>query len=96
MATGNLVQNFSTANNGSATSLAFSPDGEILLSGNDVLVYPNESGVIRFWRVSDAALLKVYSQQTGPNAVSVAYAPDGASFSYDRADGIIALAQDPF
>jgi WD40 repeat protein len=92
MATGTLVHELPTPTDTTPTFTAFSPDNQILLTGNDALVYPNESGVIRFWRVSDGALLKFYDQQTGPAGVSVAWSPSGSAFAYGRYDGLVAVA----
>lgn len=59
-----------TGHEDTAYALAFSPDGQLLASGDT-------QGVIRLWRVSDGRLLKVL---TGPNNVitSLAFSPDGA------------------
>lgn len=94
--TGTLLRNLGTPDTGTATGLDFSSDGQMLLSGNDVLIHSNEVGVIRFWRAFDGALLRVFDHATGPAGVVVAYAPSGARFGYGRFDGGVAVALNPF
>ncbi|GIV06418.1 MAG: hypothetical protein KatS3mg016_1993 [Fimbriimonadales bacterium] len=74
-------------------ALAFSPDGEYLLSAA-----PSENSM-RLWRLSDGATQIVYNEET--NAViagvtSVEFSPEGRYFAYGRYDGTVVLAHNPF
>jgi WD40 repeat protein len=83
--------------NGSVTSIAFSPNGFSLLSGNDEVSPSPEHGTLRFWRVSDGALLKLYNQATGVYVSSVAFSPQGSEYAYSHAtDGGEVAASTPF
>jgi WD40 repeat protein len=83
--------------NGSVTSIAFSPNGFALLSGNDEVSPAPEHGTLRFWRVSDGALLKLYDQATDVYVSSVAFSPQGTAYAYTRAiDGQEVVASTPF
>lgn len=82
-----------SAPTGSVTSVAFSPDGAILLAGTDEVSPSPEHGALRFYRVSDGALLRIYDQQTDVYVSSVAFSPVGGSFAYARAiDGVLTVA----
>jgi WD40 repeat protein len=66
---------------GAVSSLALTPDGRVLLStGWDAST--NQAGVIRFWRLSDGALLKTYDRGLGQYTAGIAVSPDGSLFSY--------------
>jgi len=81
---------------GSVTSIAFSPDGETLLTGNDEVSPTPEHGTVRVYRVADGALLRVYDHQTDVYVSSVAFSPLGDSFAYTRAiDGVLTVAERP-
>lgn len=80
----------------SVTSIAVSPDGATLLAGNDEVSPSPEHGTLRFYRVSDGALLQIYDQQTDVYVSSVAFSPVGGSFAYTRAiDGVLTVAVTP-
>ncbi len=82
--------------NGSVSTLAFTPDGATLLSGNDEVTPSPEHGTVRFHRVADGALLGFDDQQTGVYVRSLAVAPGGAAFAYARSiDGVVTSAQLP-
>jgi WD40 repeat protein len=83
--------------NPSVVSIAFEPNGFALLSGNDEVAPSPEHGTLRFWRVSDGGLARLYNQQTGVYVSSVAYSPLGTVFAYSRAtDGLVVVASSPF
>jgi WD40 repeat protein len=90
-ANGTLVREL-TGHTDSVQVVAFSPDNNALLSvGRD--------GTIRFWRVSDGALLQTYNQEIGfPSTPSggAAFSPDGQFFIYGRReDATIVKARNP-
>src|SRR5258708_430325 len=61
------------------TSVAFSPDGTLMVSGSF-------DKTLKLWRVSDGALLRTFTGHTA-EVKSVAFSPDGAtvaSGSYDQ------------
>src|SRR5205085_2068332 len=74
---------------GVVTSAAFTPDGQTLITSSwetngdqPASGYGTSNGSLRFWRVSDGALLKTYEQTTGLFANAVTVSPDGMFFSY--------------
>ena len=76
---------------GFVKSVGFSPDGQtVIAAGQD---YTAGRGAILFWRVSDGALLRAYTDQTSTAVLSAQYSPDGSSFAYGRADGAVVLAR---
>jgi WD40 repeat protein len=82
---------------GSVTSIAFSPDGTTLVTGNDEVNPSPEHGTLRFYRVSDGALRQVYDRQTDVYVSSVFFSPLGDSFAYARAiDGVLTVTVNPF
>jgi WD40 repeat protein len=83
--------------NGSATALAFSVDGSVLLVGTDEVTPSPEHGALRFYRVSDGALLKTFDRQADVYVSSVAFSPGGQTFAYTRTvDGELTVAANPF
>jgi hypothetical protein len=52
------------------------------------------SGVLRFWRVSDGALLKEYDEETHASVSAVAISPNGGQFGYSY-DATFAVANIP-
>jgi len=85
-----------TGNAGSLWSIAFSPDGETVAAGSGAPSGSTFVGIIRFWRVSDGTLATSYSLDQGSDSVlSLAYSPDGSSFSYASYSGL-ALARSPY
>ncbi len=81
-------------------SIAFSPDGQTLVSSLGYWQYPGMNAApraasIRFWRVADGALVKEYDLGTAPT-VHVAFAPSGKRFAYGLFDGTLAVAETPF
>jgi WD40 repeat protein len=74
------------------TNIVFTPDGQDIVTGgynnivDPVRGYVGSYALIRFWRLSDGAVLKTYRQGTGdPNwdlITGPALSPDGSSFVY--------------
>jgi WD40 repeat protein len=85
---------------GVVTSIAFTPDNQTLLSSSwdsnydPVNGYIPATGSIRFWRMSDGALLKTYDQNTGTSANALSVSPDGKLFSYSH-DSTVFVARVP-
>jgi WD40 repeat protein len=99
--TRSLIHTITIPNSGTATSIAFSRDGQTVVAGtSELLTSPDGSveslGALRFWRVSDGALLLTYDQQTSITVNSVALSPDGGLLSYGRQDGGVVVARSPF
>jgi WD40 repeat protein len=85
-----------TTPNGSTTAIAFSPDGATLLTGNDEVSPSPEHGTLRFYRVSNGALVALFDQQTSVYVSSVVFSPQGGRFAYTRAiDGVLTVATVP-
>ena len=98
---GSLIQTVTVPNGGTATSVAFSRDGQTVIAGtSELLIPPNDTtdslGALRFWRVSDGALSLTYDQQTSDTVNSIALSPDGVLLSYGRQDGGVVVARSPF
>jgi WD40 repeat protein len=92
---GVLLQTIDGNNNG-IISIAFPPDQQVIAAGSGDRVY---DGVVRFWRVSDGALLRFFNQDPNNGAsyvTAVTYSPDGSSFAFARADGLVVVAHNPF
>ena len=74
-------------NAGEVSSLVFTTDGQDLItSGDDPVItngiFTESAGTIKFWRVSDGALLKKYDKETHAGTGRVAVSPNGKLFSY--------------
>ena len=82
---------------GAVSTIAFTPNGAVLASGNDEVAPSPEHGTVRFYRVSDGASLGFYAQQTSVYVNSLAYSPLATSFAYSRStDGVVTVAASPF
>ena len=82
-------------NNNGIISLAFSPDQQYIAAGSGDRVY---SGVVRFSRLSDGALVRYFNQDPnnpGSYVTDVAYSPDGSLFAYAREDGVVVVVHNP-
>ena len=79
----------------------FTPDGtRVVGSGYLPFLKPDgtwdQKGVIRFWRMSDGALLKTYDQQTSLGVTTpVVFRSDSKQFLYGRYDGAFVVATTP-
>jgi hypothetical protein len=79
----------------------FTPDGtRVVGSGYLPFLKPDgtwdQKGVIRFWRMSDGALLKTYDQQTSLAVTTpVVFKSDSSQFLYGRYDGAFVVATTP-
>lgn len=95
---GSLVRTFTST--GTVTSIVFTPDGQTMIAGSwdsnqdPVNGFAPATGTVRFWRVSDGALLKTYDQNTGTSANAVSISPDGHLFSYSH-DSTVIVARVP-
>ncbi|MGA2505538.1 MAG: WD40 repeat domain-containing protein [Anaerolineales bacterium] len=76
-----LIQFIDT--NNPVNSIAFSPDGRTMVSGND-------DSSVRLWRVSDGALLMTMEGHTD-RVTSVAFSPDGQTVASGSADFTVRL-----
>jgi WD40 repeat protein/transcriptional regulator with XRE-family HTH domain len=65
------------------TALSFSPDGRLLVQGDD-------NGMLRVWEVSSGDCLVAIREHTGP-VWAIAWAPDGNTFASGGDDGEIRL-----
>ena len=74
------------AGGGAVASVAFSPDGQMLASGD-------YDGTIRLWNVADPAYPSPLGQPvtSGGAVKSVAFSPDGHTLASGSLDGIIRL-----
>ena len=102
IADGATVQRFETPGGADGgVLLRFSADSaRVVASGYLPFLKPDgtwdQKGVIRFWRISDGALLKTYDQQTSLGVTTpVVFSPDGNQFLYGRYDGAFVVAKTP-
>jgi WD40 repeat protein len=98
-ATGALIRNLNWPATGSVTSTVFTKSGNAVVVGGED--FPNSVDVptIRYFRVSDGAILTTFDHLGGAHAYvdAVAISPDGASLAYSVAtDGTTVLASSPF
>ncbi len=87
--------------NEGVTAIRFTFDGSHLVT-TGYLPYLDrdglwqQKGMIRFWRVDDGVLRKVYDARTGIGITSpIAWAPDGAHFAYGTYEGTAVVARTP-
>ncbi|HMF55862.1 MAG TPA: carboxypeptidase regulatory-like domain-containing protein [Pyrinomonadaceae bacterium] len=83
---------------GAVGAMVTTPDSQVLISTgweseNNRYSILGQTGIIRFWRISDGALLKTYDQGTYTGAIAVS--PDGNFFAYTRSDNSVILAHMP-
>ena len=78
-------------NGNSVTSLAFSPDQEVLAAGSGDNIF---DGLVRFLRIADGTLIDSF-EQTGAYVTDVAYSPDGNLFAFARSDAMVIVAHNP-
>jgi WD40 repeat protein len=97
---GMVVKTIATPGDGGVL-LRFTPDGSrVVSSGYLPFLKPDgtwdQKGVIRFWRISDGALLNTYDQQTSLGVTTpVVFSPDGGKFLYGNYDGSFVVAVTP-
>jgi len=83
------------------TAIRFTPDGlRLITTGYLPFVTPegiwDQKGIIRFWRVSDGVLRKMYDAHTGLGVTSpIAFSPDISRFTYGTYDGSVVVARTP-
>lgn len=98
VSTGLLRRTLTGGRSGPVVSLAFTPDGLTLASGQYLvnLTTPELDTPLKFWRVSDGALLLTYDQETTRLVGSIAFSPDGRRFAYARYDATTVVSRNPF
>lgn len=97
--TGALIRRFAWPSGGDITGVTFNKDGSAVIAGGEDFPNSTDVATIRYFRVSDGAVLVTYNKVGGMNAFveSVAISPDGKSLAYGVAtDGVTALANSPF
>jgi WD40 repeat protein len=102
VADGVIVRTFDgSATNEGLSAIRFAPDGaHMVTTGYVPFLGPdglwNQKGVIRFWRVSDARLLRLYDERTGIAVTSpIAWSPDATHFTYGTYEGTAVAARTP-
>ncbi len=89
------------AGNEGVVAIRFTPDGTRLVTTGylpyvDADGLTQQKGIIRFWRVADGALRRVYDARTGIGVTSaVAWSYDGARYVYGTYDGTAVVARTP-
>ena len=78
-------------NNNGVISIAYSPDQRTLVVGAGDRIY---DGVVRFFRVSDGALLRSFYQNSA-YVTNVRYSPNGSVFAFGRSDAHLIVARNP-
>ena len=82
-------------------AIRFTPDGARLVTTGylpfvDAGGLWQQKGVIRFWRVADGALRKMYDSRTDLGVTSpVAWSPDATRFAYGTYEGTAVVARTP-
>jgi WD40 repeat protein len=82
-------------------AIRFTPDGTRLVTTGylpfvDASGLWQQKGVIRFWRVADGALRRMYDAHTGIGVTSpIAWSPDATGFAYGTYEGTAAVARTP-
>jgi WD40 repeat protein len=90
-----------SATNEGVGAIRFTPDGtHIVTTGHLPFIDADglwqQRGVIRFWRVSDGALLQAYHARTGIAVTSpIAWSPDATRFAYGTYEGTAVVARTP-
>lgn len=83
------------------TAIRFSPDGLRLVTTGylpfvDASGLWQQKGVIRFWRVADGALRRMYDAHTDLGVTSaIAWSPDATRFAYGTYQGTAVVARTP-
>lgn len=91
----------SPASNDGVAALRFTPDSTRIVSTGyhpflDADGLWQQQGIIRFWSVSDGAVLRTYDHGTDLAVTSpVAWSPDGTRFLYGLYNGTVAVATTP-
>ncbi len=98
---GKSIRAVTIPNSGTATSVAFSSDGQSVNAITSELVTSPANtmqslGAIRSWRIADGALFSIFDQQTDSSVNAIALSPNGSLLGYGRQDGGVVLARIPF
>jgi WD40 repeat protein len=97
-----LIRTLTSPNSADSVQLRFTPSGTTLVaSGYLPFLNPdgtwNQKGIIRFWRVSDGALLNSYDQGLSLGVTSgVAFTTDGTKLLVGVYDGTTIAATNPY
>ena len=98
---GAVLMQFAGVTNEGVGAIRFTPDGSCLVTSG-YLPYVDDAGlwqqkgVLRFWRVSDGALLHMYDTRTGIGVTSpVAWSPDATQFAFGTYEGTAVVARTP-
>jgi WD40 repeat protein len=98
---GAVLNKFAGATNEGVGSIRFTPDGTHLVTTGYLPFVDRDGlwqqrGVIRFWRVSDGALRRMYDAHTGIAVTSpIAWSPDVGRFAYGTYEGTAVVARTP-
>lgn len=102
VADGVVVMRFRNASaDEGVTALRFTPDGTRLVTTGylpfvDADGLWQQKGTIRFWRVADGTLRRLYDARTGIGVTSpIAWAPDVSRFAYGTYEGTAVVARTP-
>jgi WD40 repeat protein len=98
-ATGALVRTLAWPSSGSVVTTTFTRNGAAVVTGGEDFPNMVDVATIRYFRVSDGAVLATFDQVGGSHAYvnTVAISPDGASLGYTVAtDLTTVLATSPF
>jgi WD40 repeat protein len=89
---GGLVRSFAGSQGFQTQSLAFTPDGSMI-------VFSSGAHFIQFWRIADGTLARGYGKEYGSGyfpTMPIAVSPDGRYFGYGRQDHVVVMARNPF
>jgi WD40 repeat protein len=98
---GTVLNKFAGATNEGVGAIRFTSDGGHLVTTGylpfvDADGLWQQRGVIRFWRVADGALRRMYDAHTGIAVTSpIAWSPDGDRFAYGTYEGTAVVARTP-
>jgi WD40 repeat protein len=98
---GIVLMRFAGATNEGVAAIRFTPGGAALVTSGYLPYVDNaglwqQKGVIRFWGVSEGALLQMYDAHTGLAVTSpVAWSPDATQFAFGTYEGTGVVAHTP-